>query len=121
MGVLGRPTGRTPTIEDDDGASISRTVTGTPERARSADDDVIFRSRLHNSSCVFEVVQASVNTGFSVLLCTNIAFLLLLLCTRRSSGVDAESVRIAESGTLTMPAITAGCLQPRIGYKRSST
>ena len=35
------------------------------------------------------------------------------------SGVDAgKSVRIAESGTLTMPAITAGCLQRR---RRGST
>lgn len=39
-------------------------------------------------------MHGSVNTGFFV-----------LLCTRRGSGVDAESVRIAESGTLTMPDV----------------
>lgn len=35
---------------------------------------VIFTSRLHNGPRVFGVVQSSVNTGFSVLLCTNVIF-----------------------------------------------
>lgn len=45
----------------------------------------------------------SVNTGFPVLLCTNVTFVATPLHKKRGSRVDAESLLIAESGTLTMP------------------
>ena len=47
---------------------------------------VIFRTRLHNGLRVFGVVQASVNSGFSVLLCTKRPFARTPLHNARSSG-----------------------------------
>ena len=47
---------------------------------------VIFRSRLHNDPRIFRVVQASVNTGFSALLCTNVTFVTTPLYNKEVAG-----------------------------------
>ncbi|MBT2556077.1 DUF3846 domain-containing protein [Arthrobacter sp. ISL-5] len=56
------------------------------ETGALADVYVIFRSRLHNSRRGFGVVQGSVNSGFFVLLCTNVAFVRTPLHQKEGTG-----------------------------------
>ena len=69
---------------------VTRGQTNSGGKSAPPSAGVIFRSRLHNGPYVSGVVQPSVTTDLSVLLCTSVAFVQTRLHKQEIKGADAE-------------------------------